>query len=218
MFNWQIAARSEGMNSKEALIGSRVERKKEEMKQKIVSTAMALFKEQGVNATTMEQIAREVDIAKGTLYNYFPVKEAIISEYIQRSFKEKNSERTLQFAQLPDTRSRMVSILSTLVEGVQKDKEIFEKYFVYQIQNMLSLSREAGFKSGMKLLAQEIIILGQKSGEIRSDLPFEILVALFEFVFVEVAQEFYKQPEAFNAQETIESCVDLFMNGAKKEV
>jgi len=205
------------MISKEVPIGSRIDRKKEETKQKIITVTMELFKVQGVDATTMEQIAREVDIAKGTLYNYFPVKEAIISEYIQRSFKERNSERILQFSQMPDTRSRMISILSTLMEGVQKEKEIFEKYFVYQIQNMLSLSRDAGFKSGMKLLAQEIIVLGQQSGEIRSDLPFDILVALFEFVFVEVAQEFYKQPENFNACETIESCVDLFMNGAKKE-
>lgn len=38
----------------------------------ILSVAMRLFKEQGVNATSMEQIAQEVDIAEGTLYNYFP--------------------------------------------------------------------------------------------------------------------------------------------------
>jgi hypothetical protein len=106
--------------------------------------------------------------------------------------------------------------LEVLIEGIQRENEIFEKYFIYQIQNMLSLSRDAGMKSGMKILAREIIILGQKDGELRNDLPFEILVALFEFVFVEVAQEFYMLPETFNAARTIESCVDLFMNGAKK--
>ncbi len=205
------------MNSKEVPSGNRVERKKEETKQKIISIAMELFKENGIDAVTMEQIAREVDIAKGTLYNYFPVKEAIISEYIQRSFQEKYSARILQFSKLPDTRSRMVLILRTLIEGVQEQKDIFEKYLVYQIQNMISIDRDAGVKSGIKLLAQEIIVLGQKGGEIRSDLPLDILVALFEFVFVEVAQEFYMKPAAFNASETIESCVDLFINGAKYE-
>jgi AcrR family transcriptional regulator len=205
------------MHSKEVPSGSRIERKKEETRQKIITIAINLFKEQGVDAITMEQIAREADIAKGTLYNYFPVKEAIISEYIQRSFKEKNLDRIMQFSKLPDTRSRMVLILTTLIEGVQAQKEIFEKYLVYQIQNMLSIHRDAGFKSGMKLLAQEIIVLGQKDGEIRSDLPLDILVALFEFVFIEVAQEFYMKPDSFNARETIESCVDLFINGAKYE-
>lgn len=204
------------MNSKEVPSGSRIERKKEETKQRIITTTINLFKEQGVDATTMEQIAREVDIAKGTLYNYFPVKEAIISEYIQRSFQEKNLERIMQFSEMPDTRSRMVLIMTTLIEGVQGQPEIFEKYLIYQIQNMLSIHRDAGFKSGMKPLAQEIIALGQKAGEIRSDLPLDILVALFEFVFIEVAQEFYMKPETFNARETIDSCIDLFMNGAKQ--
>lgn len=205
------------MYSKEAPNVSRVARKKEETKQRIITTAINLFKGQGVDATTMEQIAREVDIAKGTLYNYFPVKEAIISEYIQRSFKEKNLERITQLSKLHDTRSRMVLILTALIEGVQTQPEIFEKYLVYQIQNMISIRRDAGFKSGMRLLAQEIIGLGQKSGEIRSDLPLDILVALFEFAFIEVAQEFYMQPDSFNARNTIDSCVDLFIYGAKHE-
>lgn len=205
------------MNSKEASHESRVERKKEETKQKIITIAMALFKKQGVAATTMEQIAVTADIAKGTLYNYFPVKEAIISEYVQRTFQEKYSERFIQFSKMLSTRSRMVYILTALMEGVQEQQEIFEKYLVYQIQNMISIHRDAGVKSGIKLLAQEIIVLGQQSGEIRSDLPLDILVALFEFVFVEVAQEFYMKPETFKAQDTIESCVDLFMNGAKYE-
>ncbi len=201
--------------SAEASSGSRVERKKEETKQKIISVAMKLFEEQGVDQTTMEQIAKEVDIAKGTLYNYFSVKEAIICEYIQRSFQERNTERIMQLQKMPDTRSRMKFILELLFKGIQDQKEIFEKYFIYQIRNMISLDRDTGMKSGMRLLARKIIMLGQESGELRCDMPFEILVALFEFVFVEVAQELYMKPESFNAEETIESCINLFLNGVK---
>ena len=65
---------------------SRIERKKEETRLKIIAVAMSLFKAHGFDVTTMERIAAEVDIAKGTLYNYFPVKEAIVSEYIRRTF------------------------------------------------------------------------------------------------------------------------------------
>lgn len=181
--------------------GNRIERKKEETKQKIINTAMNLFKQYGFDATTMEQIANEVDIAKGTLYNYFPVKEAILNEFIQRSFQERNSARIMQIREMTDTRSRLILLLIELMEGIQAQKEIFEKYLVYQIQNMISLRRDDGVKSG----------------EIRNDLPVEILTALFEFVFIEVAQQFYMNPEKFKAHEVIEQCVDLFMNGAKYE-
>lgn len=178
---------------------------------------MKLFKEKGIDMTSMEQIAMEVDIAKGTLYNYFPVKEAIISEFIQRSFQEKSSSRIRNLQKLPDTRSRIVSILTELMEGVQAQKEIFEKYLVYQIRNMISLHKDTSIKSGFEQLGTEIIILGQKSGEIRKDLPLEILTAFFGFVFIEVAQQFYKKPEQFKAGEVIEQCVNLFIDGVKQK-
>ena len=106
-------------------------------------------------------------------------------------------------------------MLGILMEGVQEQKEIFEKYLVYQIQNMISVRRDAVVPSGFRELAREIIIRGQNDSEIRSDLPLDVLVALVEFIFVEVAQEFYMKPDSFNVHNTIESCVDLFMNGAK---
>jgi AcrR family transcriptional regulator len=203
------------MKHKETPSSSRVERKKEETKQRIISVALNLFRTKGFDETTMEQIANEVDIAKGTLYNYFPVKEAILNEFIQRSFQAKNSERILQLREMPDTRSRMVLILTELIQGIQSQKALFEKYFVYRIQNMISLSRDENIESGMGLLGTEIIELGQKDNEIRNDMPLDLLRALFEFVFIVVAQQFYKEPEQFKAHEMIEQGVDLFMNGAK---
>jgi len=197
--------------------GSRVERKKEETKKKIITVAITLFKEQGFNITTMEQIAQEADIAKGTLYNYFPVKEAILSEYIQRAFREKNPARIMRLRKMADTRSRMILIISELIEGVQGQKEIFEKYLVYQLQKIVSLHKDERIKSGIRLLATEIIELGQKSGEVRNDIPLDILIDLFEFVFIEVAKLFYTEPEKFKPRESIEQCVNLFMNGVRPE-
>ena len=203
------------MNQPKVPPESRVERKKEETKQKIIAVAMALFKKQGFNPTTMEQIAADVDIAKGTLYNYFPVKEAILNEFMQRTFQKRHAERIRQLREMPDTRSRMALLLSELITGVRAEKEIFEKYFVYRIQNMISLSRDQSMDSGIELLGTEIIELGQQSLELRTDLPLDTLKALFEFVFIIVAQQFYREPEQFKADVAIEQGVDLFMNGAQ---
>ena len=57
--------------------------------------------------------------------------------------------------------------------------------------------------------------MGQETGEIRRDMPLHILVALVEFVFIEVTQQFYSEPETFNSGKVIEQCVDLFLNGVK---
>lgn len=196
---------------------SRMERKKSHTRQKIVQAALPLFQQHGFDATTMEQIAEQADVAKGTLYNYFPVKEAILSEYVQRTFQEKHADRLQRLRMLPDTRARLSLILEELVRGIQAQKEIFERFFAYRIQNIVSLRKASEERSGFELLATEIILLGQKSGELRSDLPISLMEDQVEFVFVEVAKQFYQQPEAFNAGEVIAVCVDLFMNGVTKK-
>ena len=202
------------MNEKPSGVESRIDRKKEETKQKIIAVALNLFRQRGFAITTMEQIAEEVDIAKGTLYNYFPVKEAIVDEYIKRSFKDQAPERIQQLQTLPDTRARMTLIIGELIEKVQEQKALFERYMIYRMQQLLTLHQEDSEKSGLYLEIREIIRLGQQSGELRGDLSLSILEDLFEFAFVEAAKQFYLDPGKFNARQSIERCVDLFMRGA----
>jgi AcrR family transcriptional regulator len=194
-----------------------MERKRQATQQKIQATAIALFKKQGFEQTTMEQIAEETDIAKGTLYNYFPVKEAILSGFVQQSFSDQQSDRILSLRKLPDTRARLTMILTELMKRVQSQSEIFEIYLTYRIRSVISLRLpdNTSGRSGIDRLAVEIIELGQQSGDIRTDLPMRMLTDLFEFVFVEVAKPFYASPTTFNAEEAITQGVDLFLSGAR---
>jgi len=185
------------------------------MRCSIISVAMTLFKEKGVDGTTMEEIAEKADIAKGTLYNYFPVKEAIIDEYIKRSFTVKNEERILQMKNLPDTRARLLMIFNELMSGVKGQKEIFEKYLVYRMKILLSFHQEDSEKSGFYLIANEIIKLGLEEGEIRKDLPLYVMVELFEFAFIEIVKLFYREDDKFDVSADIESFVDLCINGIR---
>jgi AcrR family transcriptional regulator len=201
----------------EANGSSRMERKKKRTRQKIVQAALPLFKQHGFDATTMEEIAEQADIAKGTLYNYFPAKEAILSVYIQNTFESKHAERIKQIGQLPDTRARLTLILDELILGVQSQPEIFERFFAYRVQNIVSLRKAPEERSGIELLATEIIRLGRQSGEIRTDLPASLMEDQVEFVFVEVAKQYYLEPETFESDRVIAGCVDLFLNGINKE-
>ncbi|MDR3574146.1 MAG: TetR/AcrR family transcriptional regulator [Anaerolineaceae bacterium] len=195
--------------------GSRMDRKKEDTKRKIIHAAMLLFKDHGLEQTTMEQIAEQADIAKGTLYNYYPVKEAIISDYIERVSTERNSGRIERLPELLDTRTRLIRTLRELISWVKDQPVLFEKYFTYQIQHIISLRPNESTASGFRLIGTEIILLGEASGEIRTDLPFDSLISLFEFVFIKVVQKYYQDPQSFNDDEVIRQYVDLFMNAVK---
>src|SRR3954454_4946231 len=63
---------------------SRRERRKEETRSQIFQAAMRLFERKGVFNTTVEEIAASADVAKGTFFNYFPSKEAILTKLADR--------------------------------------------------------------------------------------------------------------------------------------
>ncbi len=192
----------------------RMERRREETRQKVISAALELIADLGYEAVTMEQIAEKADIAKGTLYNYYPVKDAIIADHIDRLSMLRNAERIHRLRQLPDTRARVTLSLSELVEAVCAQSLLFEKYFTYRVQQMISLDRRSSRVAGLHALERAIIEMGQQSGEIRSDVEPALLEALFEFTFIEVAQAYYQNPSGFDAEKTVNQCADLFLRGA----
>ena len=54
------------------------ERKKQKTKAAIQRAALRLFKRQGYEETTVEQIAAAADISESTFFNYFPSKEDVV--------------------------------------------------------------------------------------------------------------------------------------------
>jgi AcrR family transcriptional regulator len=61
---------------------SRRERKKNAVRSKLIITAIELFSRQGIAGVTVEQIADAADVGKGTIYNYFDTKEAIVVAFM----------------------------------------------------------------------------------------------------------------------------------------
>src|SRR5437764_10360812 len=51
------------------------ERKKQRTRQLIAETARRLFKERGFDGVTVDDVARAADVARKTVFNYFPTKE-----------------------------------------------------------------------------------------------------------------------------------------------
>jgi AcrR family transcriptional regulator len=65
---------------------SRRERKKVETRQRIVLAAIRLFRKQGYEQTTVAQIAAAADVDPKTFFNYFPSKDEVLFNDMERDF------------------------------------------------------------------------------------------------------------------------------------
>lgn len=63
-------------------------RKGEETREKILSTALALFRERGYDLTTMRAVAESAGVSLGSAYYYFESKEHLIQAFYAQSCEE----------------------------------------------------------------------------------------------------------------------------------
>jgi len=90
----------------------RRDRKKAAIRAKIIATAIDLFSKHGISGVTVEQIAEAADIGKGTIYNYFDTKEAVVVAFMV------DLERKVQ-AQIPRIAKSHGDLASILTKYVQ---------------------------------------------------------------------------------------------------
>ena len=65
---------------------------KAETRKRIISAAKALFRTKGFDSATTRDISKAVGIATGTMFNYFPSKEAIVVELASQSLEKAEAE------------------------------------------------------------------------------------------------------------------------------
>ena len=97
----------------------------------IFEAALALFRERGFDATTMQEIAARALVVKSAAYYYFPSKEAIIQAYYETVQAEQ--ERLCQevFAQSADLKTRLATALHSKLDLAKYDRGLLGVVFRY---------------------------------------------------------------------------------------
>jgi len=191
---------------------NRIERKKKMTRQKIIDVALALFSRQGFDNTTMEQIAAEADVARKTLYNHFPVKEAIAGEYVKQISKELAQETFSSLQRLPDTRSRLLAALNNAYGWVKFNPEITRIVLAYRFKYIYQAGAEAE-KTGTQQVLAEILRAGQQAGEIKSDISVELMATYLDMLRGVMAWEWVNDTESFELSDRIARLVDMVLYG-----
>ncbi len=89
---------------------SRKERERLRHKEEIMAGSLKLFSEKGFHNVSMQEIASETEFATGTLYNYFPSKEALYSELMLNCGR------------------KILALLLPILEGSESDDQKLRRY------------------------------------------------------------------------------------------
>lgn len=91
----------------------------------IIESAMKLFARKGYSSTSIQEIANECGIPKGSFYFYFKSKEDLLIKILEQFFSKLKTNTNLIGSKYDDPRERFLQQLSSLLEVILDHKEMF---------------------------------------------------------------------------------------------
>ena len=154
---------------------SRRERRRAEVRDRIVESALLLFETQGYEATTVAEIVRRADIAYGTFFNHYPSKLHLLREVADHSMRDL-------FENLEEIRKQPGDFAEHLVLLFERSADrTLEKG--PQMRELISAMMALAFPETagnddrrIRLAFGQLLEDGARRGEVREDVDFETLL------------------------------------------
>lgn len=153
--------------------------KGEQTRQHIFRTALALFREQGFDAITMQEIALRSGVAKGAAYYYFPGKEAIIQAYYETIQAEQERICSEAFAGGASLKARLSIAMHSKFDLAQDDRKLLGVVFRYTGEPSHPLSCLGEGTAEMRRRATQVFRDAIAKEKIPRDLQLLLPVALW---------------------------------------
>ena len=182
-------------------------------KQNIIITAQRLFGRFGLKKTTVEEIIRLAKIAKGTFYKYFPDKETLFLEVVEKESVSLISAVHEAVAQAPTSQEKMKSYLITkackiaeLANFYQVTREKIDEYWP-RIEGV----REKYLGEEQKIVHQ-ILLDGISRGELEIADP-ELTAYVIVIAIKGLESTWMIKSSPIELEEGIELLLDILFKG-----
>jgi AcrR family transcriptional regulator len=153
---------------------SRRERRKREVRERIVDAAMKRFVRQGFDATTVDQIADDADVAQKTFFNYFPTKQDLFHQLAQTRIDEfcqiLEEEREVEGS----TQDKLEHCFLRLSELLEERKRL-ARDLILEIMKTQTPGTAGEELSKFHALIGAILRDGQAAGDVRTDHSVDFL-------------------------------------------
>lgn len=124
----------------------------------LMDAARHVFGEHGFDQATMEAIAREADVAKGTIYLYYPSKQAIYEATFIACLEELEERTRTRVAAAGSPREAIAAFVATRAQFFQ-DRQDFFRMYVAEVSRQIVGA--AGWHGCRTLLERQTRVLQQ---------------------------------------------------------
>lgn len=194
---------------------TRQSRKRQQTGNHIAAVAFDLFETQGYDAVTMEQIATAADVARGTLYNHFAVKEAVLAHSIHAQLQRDLEPLMMQAMRQAAFNDRVTTLLEASAAWWMSHRRYLAPYVRYRFQGIGTEqeSRSGTATSDIVLAYVQVIEAAQSDGELRTDAPAERIAMYLHFLCLSALMRWLDDGRLSLADEFNEA-LDFFNRGA----
>jgi TetR/AcrR family fatty acid metabolism transcriptional regulator len=183
----------------------------------ILQAAEEVLEEKGYYATSMDEIAARVGIAKGTIYGHFPGKEDLVVALLERNMRAFLQGIDDVIAQQTTSRARLEALLRYIMSGLlQKQVEVFAsvtRSLDFACQNPEREARLQGLWQGLKDQIVALIEEGKANGEFKQALSTRaMLCALFSLLDTRRFQK-HLFADAQGSQQLVDELIVIYFAG-----
>jgi len=191
---------------------SRRERKKEETRHRIFHAAIDLFRERGFEQTTVDDITEKADVAKGTFFNYFHRKEAVLAYLTESRLLAIEESAEALLAEDRPAPEKLFDLLASIASPYAEDHDL-SRYVLTELMSRIYLPSEEEIMRWHELFVN-IIRRGQERGEIRPEIAAERIERVVGCVFHgTVFQWVHCHPNVFPLLPELRERLTLVMEG-----
>jgi AcrR family transcriptional regulator len=158
----------------------RREQRKLEIRSRIEDAAYKLFREQGVEDTSIEQICVEADVARRTFYGHYANKHALLGGLgLSRLYNQSEPMLALLMANHHTTRSRLEAMIEYIESKFATFTE-FDRHLILIAPSIFAENTEQQREIGNSATASftRLISAGHEIGDVRTDFSAEILATM----------------------------------------
>lgn len=161
---------------------SRRERQKADRRRRIYEAAMSLFGEKGFEQTTVQEITDRADVGKGTFFNYFPSKDAILLYYQEQLLEELT--RAVEAFPGESPAEKLRYLFSYSVSQCRREGRLFISLLRECFSRPVLIEADKQTQTDITERINELIGAAVAAGDFRKDLDIELASQLVADIWV----------------------------------